>query len=210
MKSKSEVARTPPKSVRLELRREVGFGCPLCGNPHLEYHHFDPPWHVDKHHNVEGMIALCGRHHDEADAGAFTNDQLIGLKNNNHSRIQSKFNWRRKYTVFACGGVYAYDCGAMLTLRGIDIIYFEKDENGYDTLSLNIYDTCMNPIAVMRKNDWICRNNVDEIEATPKTPKLIIKSKIHRIDFELIFKTRKNMNEIEWTTASSILGYYFG
>ncbi|THF52006.1 hypothetical protein [Allorhizobium terrae] len=197
MKSKSQIARTPPPDVRLELRREVGFGCPLCGNPHLEYHHFDPPWRINKHHSAEGMIALCARHHNEADSGAFTNEQLRNLKKNNHTRVQSKFNWRRKHTVFACGGNYAYDCTAMLTARGIDMIYFEKDDDGYDTLSLKIYDTCLNPIAVMRKNDWICRNNVDEIEATPRTPKLIIKSKIHRIDFELFFKDRGNMNETE-------------
>ena len=37
--------RTPPKKVIQTLRQEVGFGCPIpnCGNPYLEWHHFDPP-----------------------------------------------------------------------------------------------------------------------------------------------------------------------
>src|SRR5918912_315690 len=36
------VNRTPPAAVRRELRREVGFGCPVpdCGNPYLYWHHF--------------------------------------------------------------------------------------------------------------------------------------------------------------------------
>lgn len=25
------------------LRREVGFGCPVCRSPFLTWHHFDPP-----------------------------------------------------------------------------------------------------------------------------------------------------------------------
>ena len=73
------VNRTPPPEVRRELRREVGFGCPVrdadgvrCGNPYLYYHHFDPPWATEEHHNPAGMIALCGEHHPKADAGTFT------------------------------------------------------------------------------------------------------------------------------------------
>ena len=53
--------RTPPKKVIQTLRQEVGFGCPVpnCGNPYLEWHHFDPPWSIENHHRPEGMIALC-------------------------------------------------------------------------------------------------------------------------------------------------------
>jgi hypothetical protein len=73
---------------RKALRKEVGFGCPVkdCGNPYLTWHHFDPPWEIAKHkpkperHKVEGIIALCHSHHDEADAGAFTKEQLHALK----------------------------------------------------------------------------------------------------------------------------------
>ena len=41
------------------LRREVGFGCPVCRSPFLTWHHFDPPYHVEEHWRHEGMIALC-------------------------------------------------------------------------------------------------------------------------------------------------------
>ncbi|MBB3947613.1 hypothetical protein GGQ73_003581 [Rhizobium skierniewicense] len=121
-----------------------------------------------------------------------------------HSQVSGKFNWRRKHTVFRCGGNYAYQCDAMLTACGIDIIYFEKDDDGFDTLSMNIYDICFNKIAEMRKNDWICRNNVDEIEATPRTPKILIKSEIHRINLELEFKSKENMEYQELQAAQRL------
>lgn len=151
MISEEKLSRTPPSAVRRILRREVMFGCPLCGSPHLEYHHFDPPWSIKKHHDPAGMIALCAAHHDQADVGTFTKDQLADLKRKSRYSVCSSFNWRRKETVFVCGGNYAYKCKSMLQANGFNLIYFEKDEEGYDTLSINIYDVCMNPIFRMRK-----------------------------------------------------------
>jgi hypothetical protein len=69
-----------------KLRQEVGFGCPIpragraCGNPYLAYHHFDPPWTVEQHHNPAGMVALCAEHHAKADARAFPIEYLRKLK----------------------------------------------------------------------------------------------------------------------------------
>jgi hypothetical protein len=44
------------------LRKEVGFGCPICRNPLLTWHHFAPPSNVEHHWRPEGMIALCLEH----------------------------------------------------------------------------------------------------------------------------------------------------
>ena len=76
----NELSRTPPVAVRRELRREVGFGCPVsgCGNPYLEYHHFDPPWEKEHHHDLARMIALCAEHH--AKAAAWTIDDCRAMK----------------------------------------------------------------------------------------------------------------------------------
>ncbi|MGX9572748.1 hypothetical protein [Mesorhizobium sp. f-mel] len=187
------ISRTPPTEVR-RLRAEVGFGRPMCGSPHLEYHHFDPTWAEQKHHDQQGMIALCAEHHAAADSGAFTRDQLMGLKRASHASVESSFQWRRKHTVFVCGGNYAYKCGSMLRVGGIDIIYFEEDDSGYDTLSLNIYDVCMNRIFAMRMNDWIARINVDDIEAPPGARTLVFKSAVHQVDIRIEFRDRKMLS----------------
>jgi len=73
------MSRTIPVPIRRELRKEVKFRCPLCGSPFLTYHHFDPTWSEmerrgteDIVHDPQGIIALCRKHHDIADGGAFT------------------------------------------------------------------------------------------------------------------------------------------
>lgn len=75
-----------PKRVKEILREEVGFGCPVrdCGNPYLEYHHFDPPVHIKPHNEPNGMIALCAQHHKKADGHAYTDEQLHAFKKKSH------------------------------------------------------------------------------------------------------------------------------
>src|SRR4051812_5561180 len=95
-----ELSRDPPAEVRRTLRREVGFGCPIprCRSPFLEYHHFDPEWHVEHHHRPEGLIPLCPTHH--AQAAAFTVTQLRELKAAAHHRPASgRFEWLRRELV---------------------------------------------------------------------------------------------------------------
>jgi len=55
----------------------------------LKWHHFDPPWREKQHFNPEGMIALCNRHTDQADGGAYTKEQLRNFKK---SKSQDSLN----------------------------------------------------------------------------------------------------------------------
>ena len=90
--------RYPPPDVIRKLCAEVRYCCPVkdCGNPYLTFHHFDPPWHTENHHNPDGMIALCLDHHKRPDAGAFTIDQLRELKKSeNKFNPQREFDWMR-------------------------------------------------------------------------------------------------------------------
>ena len=89
-----------PKAVKEVLRSEVGFGCPIkgCGNPYLEYHHFDPPVNIKPHNEPKGMIALCAQHHKKADGGAYTVEQLHTLKTDktNAALVKGNLDWLRK------------------------------------------------------------------------------------------------------------------
>lgn len=196
------ISRTPPSAVRWQLRSEVGFGCPMCGSPHLEYHHFDPLFSEEPHHRPEGMIALCATHHAQADG--LTKEQIRKIKSNKKLHVSSNFLWRRKHTVFVCGGICAYKCNTMLRVMGFDLIFFENDIDGYETLSLNIYDRCLNPILVMRQNDWISRTDVDDLHVPPGGRTMQMHSKIRGVAVEIEFKDRQRLDRRELAVANDL------
>lgn len=130
-----QLDRTPPREVQEQLRKEVNFGCPVsgCGIPYLTGHHFDPPWSEAKHHNPEGMIALCATHVALADGGCWTKGQLKQMKKNPFvqlGQISEYYNYLRKDVVCMVGNV-AYDVKDVLEIYDERVIGFERDREGY-------------------------------------------------------------------------------
>lgn len=164
--------RTPPKSVRQILRREIGFGCPLpeCANPYLEWHHFDPPWHERAHHDPVGMITLCAEHHRKADAGAYTRDQLREFKlraKDRSNEIKGRFEWLRHRMLAVVGGNFYYETPVIFQFRDQPIIWFNRDEEGYLLLNLRMLSTSIEPRLFMEDNFWITKGNMSDFECPP-------------------------------------------
>ena len=156
--------RTPPAAVQRELRQEVGYCCPIpgCESPFLEWHHFDPKWSVQQHHNPKGMIALCSRHHKEADAGAFPDEQLGSWKISNNvgkRLVTAKLNWMRR-ELFVFAGAIFRNPQVMMYYDGIPLLEFSRDSVGY--LQINVKTIVDGQIyTVMHKNTW--QVDTDEI-----------------------------------------------
>ncbi len=164
--------RTPPIDVKRTLREEVGFGCPIpgCGLPYLEWHHFDPPWHIENHHNPEGMIALCREHHIQADNGAFTTEQLHDFKKDgkkNWKQVGGKFNWMRNRLLAVIGGNFYYETLEIFRFMGKPVIWFERDHNNYLLLNLDMLTKSNQPRAYIRNNEWFNVGGEEDIECPP-------------------------------------------
>ncbi len=164
--------RTPPKEVRQALRREVGFGCPVngCGNPYLEWHHFDPPWHEKEHHNPEGMIALCPVHHRKADAGAYTREQLHIFKAERKQKsieIKGQFDWLRNKLLAVVGGNFYYEIPILFQIQNSPVIWFNRDEEGYLLLNLKMLTKSGETRLCLEDNFWIARGNLSDLECPP-------------------------------------------
>ncbi|WP_319381150.1 HNH endonuclease signature motif containing protein [Thiomicrorhabdus sp.] len=171
--------RNPPVKVKRILREEVGFGCPVpgCGQPYLEWHHFDPPWHQANHHNPDGMIALCRMHHLQADQGAFTADQLREMKRcgkENWKQVSGKFNWMRNRLLAVVGGNFYYETPVIFQFKEKPVIWFERDEKGYFLLNLNMLSTGSEPRAYIRNNEWFNVGGEEDIECPPSAKRLKI------------------------------------
>jgi hypothetical protein len=146
--------------MRRELRQEVGFGCPVesCAVPYLGYHHFDPPWHVEQHHRPEGMIALCGVHHPQADAGSWTAEQLRALKLRGRDRadeVRGHLNWLRRELLAVVGGNFYYETLRIFEYRSQPIIWFSRDDDGYLRLNVRMLTTSGQQRLEIIDSDWI-------------------------------------------------------
>ena len=154
------MSRTPPSEVTRLLRAEVGFGCPVpgCGNPYLEWHHFEPPYAQYAHHRPEGMIALCAEHHKKADAGAYTTVQLRKFKSNraNAEIVRGTFDWLRNDLLAVVGGNFYYETLNVVRIDDHDVVWFHRDQAGY--LRLNVQLLSLSPERRARIEDNIWSN----------------------------------------------------
>jgi hypothetical protein len=173
--------RSPPVDVIRELRKEIGFGCPVtgCANPYLEWHHFDPPWHIENHHEPAGMIALCTLHHKKADGGAYTKEQLRELKQNKiqAEMVRGEFEWLRNDLLAVVGGNCYYETLKVLQLDGRDIIWFRRDEDGYLRLNVRMVSVRAAERALIEDNIWMNIGKPVDVHSPPQGKEL-------RIDYE--------------------------
>lgn len=132
MKKKNEgmLSRHPPAAVLRQLREEVNYSCPICGSPFLTWHHFDPPYHVQPHHNPDGMIALCPLHHKMADSGVYSADYLRGLKHRQSgtSRIAFRWPWEPENIAFFFGGNILFGVRPVLVIRRDTVLGVYRDK----------------------------------------------------------------------------------
>jgi hypothetical protein len=79
----------------------------------LTFHHFDPPWRDEHHHNPRGMIALCLEHAAHADGDAFSKDELRSLKKSGPTvgTVIGHFPWAKREFLIRLGGCYFCSTG---------------------------------------------------------------------------------------------------
>lgn len=168
-----------PNSVKKTLRTEVGFGCPVkgCGNPYLEYHHFDPPISIKPHNNPEGMIALCAHHHKKADGGAYTVEQLHALKRDktNADLVRGNLDWLRKDLLAVVGGNFYYETPKIITIDGIDLVALIRDEEGYLRLNVNMLSLESEERIIIEDSSWENIGSPVDLRSPPQGKELEIK-----------------------------------
>ncbi len=173
----SEAKRTSiPKRVKEILREEVGFGCPVrdCGNPYLEYHHFDPPVYIKPHNDPQGMIALCAQHHKKADGNAYTIEQLHEFKKNRvHSKqVKGNLDWLCRDLLSIVGGNLYYETPVPVQIDGHNFVSFSRDASGFQRLSINMLSLRAEERLIIDENSWENIGNPVDLRSPPQGKEL--------------------------------------
>jgi hypothetical protein len=194
MKESTDPPRGGSAPTRRILRKEANFGCAICGEPYLTYHHFDPPWAERHHDEPEGIIALCVKHAGMADAKAFTKKQLRVFKrlpSNKGTTLESTFEWFRQNLLFIVGGNIAFKCNTIVASSRERIIWLEEDEEtGSRSVSMNIRDQDGGLILAMDKNQWSSDLSlIEDIDSSARGHKLKVTATNKKASFEIAFRS---------------------
>lgn len=167
-----------PQHVKKQLRKEVGFGCPVsgCGNPYLTYHHFDPEWHIEQHNDPARMIALCRQHHDKA--AAFSIEECREMKRNALARaapVQGRFDWMKRDIVAIAGG-NAYLVQCVIRFGDQPLIWFNRDDENHQLLNIHMPpDSNGKERTSLVDNDWVLRGDPLDVASPPNGAELDIR-----------------------------------
>jgi hypothetical protein len=168
-----------PSKVKEVLRSEVGFGCPVkgCGNPYLEYHHFDPPVSVRPHNDPAGMIALCAQHHKKADGGTYTIEQLHALKSDkaNAQLVKGNLDWLRRDLLAVVGGVLYYETPIIIVIDNHELVSLKRDNEGYLRLSINMLSINAEERLIVEDNSWENIGSPIDLRCPPQGKELEVK-----------------------------------
>ncbi|MEL7105625.1 MAG: HNH endonuclease signature motif containing protein [Pseudomonadota bacterium] len=149
------LTRRIPDPVKRTLRQEVCFGCPVCGNPILEYHHIIP-WAELNHHNPEHMVALCPTHHTEY--GKLSRDISYELKlnpiNKRNGRLHGLLGTNKLQQTFLLGGNRFINTPTILEFYGVPIIRYKIFEN-QSVFNLWLPDSNWWPEVEVRENNLL-------------------------------------------------------
>lgn len=70
------LARHISASTKRAVRQACGFGCVVCGNPFIQYHHADVAYAEAAAHDADKITLLCGGCHDRVSRGTYSDDMV--------------------------------------------------------------------------------------------------------------------------------------
>jgi hypothetical protein len=115
------------------------------------------------------MIAVCAEHHAKADAGAFTPDQLRALKADAaaHEEVRGRFDWLRRDLLAVVGGNFYYETPVPVAFRDTPVVWLNRDDEGYLSLSLRMLSTKREPRLMLDDNFWMLHGRPEDFVCPP-------------------------------------------
>jgi hypothetical protein len=201
---------TPHFQIQKQLRKDVLYGCAICGCPILEY------VHIVAYTNVqaflpENMIALCPFHHIEYDNGEVSVSAIYDAKNKPHNKIHEHDAFIIQSQDFAIniGKCKFVNTSRILVIDDFDIISIKREDGKYMVLDINFFDKLNNLIAIVSENTWTSekRRNSRDWSISYKPKHLTIQNQSKNLRFEAKIQRNNNNNNEEVTVTAD--GMYY-
>jgi hypothetical protein len=116
------------------------------------------------------MIALCGKHHPQADGGAYTTEQLREMKALGaaaNREVHGRLEWMREDLLTVVGGNFYYETPAPVRFRDRKVVGLSRDEHGQLLLETNMLSASQAPRMTIEENFWVIRGQPSDVECPP-------------------------------------------
>jgi len=163
MAKRCGLTRDIPEPIRRSVRQRCGFGCVVCGDPFITYHHFDPPFKDAPAHRAEGITLLCQRCHADETHHRLAPDYVrqhnakpycLCAGHTRHCLVRSSISTGKPLT-FKIGSA-TFDTRVVLMYEWEELISFKppEAENAPWRLSAKISDLNGRELLKIVDNEW--------------------------------------------------------
>jgi hypothetical protein len=151
------MTRSTPLAIARLLRQEAGFGCCVCGNPIIQYHHI-VDWAIDQHFRPEDMMVLCPTHHDQVTKKAMPKAEQRAYQARPHNiergLAKGLLAIKQDYCAANFGSVTVVGEGTFLRIDGEEILGFDIGERNLE-ISLRLFSETDELLLEIIKNEWV-------------------------------------------------------
>lgn len=191
------VSRNPPEAIARQLRQEAGFGCAMCGNPFVQYHHIDP-WEFEKHFDPDRMVAICPTCHSRFER--MTRDKQLRIKKNptNISRgvVRGFLEFKVPLSSIAIGSNKFNDCKNLIGFED-ELLLGWSLINGEFSITAHIYGRSGKELLFIVDNEvifiagdfWDVRFKYNFLELRSKHGAHVVRFDFRRFPVALRFKS---------------------
>lgn len=176
--------------VRRSVRRRCGFGCVLCGQAIIQYHHFDPPFEDATENRPEGITLLCGQCHAKFHKGLISLDTITKANGSPYCMTAGR---AKDKLFFSCTSPQVWLGSAGIQCQ-YPIVYHNELILGFDAaaeqgsplrLQANLTGPDGEKIFEVVDNEWQVGANLFDIEEVAN--RLVIRNSGRKIILDMTF-----------------------
>jgi hypothetical protein len=187
--NKHGLKRDIPSHKKLQVRKNCGFGCVICGNAICHYDHVDPEFNDATDHEPDKIALLCGSCHDKKSRKRISVD-TVKKALANPKCLQQGFSsdWfdisGEDLEVILASTIYK-NVHEILKIEDEAILRIDppEDSGAPVRLSAVFYDKFGKLIAEIKENEWIAYSDNWDVEVEGQ--ETIIRQKMYDISLKL-------------------------
>jgi len=144
-----------PRSVARKLRQEAGFGCVICGNPIIVYHHIIE-WSEWHHFDPDHMTVLCPDHHAFATNRSLSHEQVYEAKRHpaNRRLAQGAFPFVNESPRFIVGTIGVVNCREIFRIGNKWLLRMSFRPRHGLLLDAQLFTRDNQPLLRIWENEW--------------------------------------------------------